>query len=88
MEKQLDQIQREIEEIQQRNKRVEADKAWELSWMRRILIALSTYILIIIFMYFARLPSPFANAVVPATAYLVSMSAMPYFKKWWLNRNK
>ncbi|MBN1258575.1 hypothetical protein JXA05_02360 [Candidatus Peregrinibacteria bacterium] len=82
-------VEQEIEAVKERNKRVEADKAWELSWTRRVLIALSTYILIVLFMFFAGLPSPFINAIVPSAAYLVSMSAMPYFKKWWLNqRNK
>jgi len=88
MEPELQNIQREIEAIKERNKRVEADKAWEVSWTRRILVAFSTYILIVLFMYFANLPSPFANAIVPSAAYIISMSAMPYFKKWWLNRNK
>lgn len=88
MEPELQNIQRELETIKERNKRVEADKAWELSWTRKILVALFTYILIVLFMVLAHLSSPFINAIVPSVAYLISMSAMPYLKKWWLSRKK
>ena len=36
-------FKKEIEEIKKRNARVEADKAWETSWARRILVALLTH---------------------------------------------
>ncbi len=37
-------IEKEIEKIKERNKRVEKDKAWETSWTRRICIMILTYI--------------------------------------------
>ena len=36
-------LEKEIKEIKERNKRVETDKAWETSWTRKICIALLTY---------------------------------------------
>jgi len=81
-------IQREIEAIKARNKKVEADKAWETCWTRKILIAVITYTLIVTFMMVAGFKSPFVEAIVPAFAYLLSMSIIPMFKKWWIKKNK
>lgn len=82
----LEDLQKEIAEIQARNKRVEADKAWETSWTRRILVLILTYIVIVIFFFVAKLPEPFANAVVPSAAFLLSTMTVPFFKKLWLNK--
>ena len=78
-------IKKEIEIIKQRNKRVEADKAWETSFSRKILIAIFTYMVIVIFFYFAGFPKPFTNSIVPALAFVVSTSTLPFFKRLWLN---
>ena len=79
-------LQKEIEKIKARNKRVEADKAWETSWFRKILIAVLTYIVIVLFFYFAGLPRPFINSIVPTLAFIFSTLTMPLFKKFWINR--
>lgn len=78
-------IKKEIETIKQRNKRVEADKAWETSLARKIIIAILTYIAIVIFFYFAGLPKPFTNSIVPALAFVLSTLTLPFFKKLWVN---
>lgn len=80
----MQQIQNEIEKIKERNRRVEADKAWEVSVSRKILIAIFTYIVIVIFFIFAKLPAPFINAIVPAAAFILSTLSLPLFKKWWI----
>jgi len=77
-------IKKEIEAIKQRNKRVEADKAWEISISRKILVAILTYLVIVIFFYFAGLPKPFINSIVPTLAFVLSTLTLPYFKKLWL----
>ncbi|MFA6253745.1 MAG: hypothetical protein WC640_00570 [Candidatus Paceibacterota bacterium] len=82
----IEKLRLEIEEIKKRNERVEGDKAWETSWARRIIVLILTYIVIVIFFVFARLPEPFLNAVVPALAFVLSTMTVPLFKKWWLNR--
>ena len=41
----------DIENIKERNKRVETDKAWEISKTRKIIIAIITYIFITLFLY-------------------------------------
>lgn len=82
----LEELQFEIEEIKKRNQRVEVDKAWETSWTRKIVITILTYIVIVIFFYFAGLPKPFINAIVPAIAFVLSTLTVPLFKKWWLKK--
>ncbi len=86
MTQQLDNIQREIDAIKKRNKRVEANKSWETSWARRILVTVLTYIVIVIFMLMAKFEQPFTSALVPSAAYLISMSTLSIFKKGWIKR--
>ena len=73
-----------LEKIEQRNTRVELDKAWEVSFVRKIIIALLTYLIIVLFFYAANLPKPFINSIVPTTGYVLSTLSLPYFKKWWI----
>ena len=77
-------LQKEIEAIKERNKKVEADKAWETSWSRKVLIFVLTYFVIVLFFYFAGLPNPFVNSIVPALAFVLSTLTLPIFKKLWL----
>jgi hypothetical protein len=81
-------LESEIKQIKERNKRVEADKAWETSWARKIIIALLTYIVIVLFFFAASLPKPFINSIVPAAAFVLSTLTLPIFKKLWLKINK
>lgn len=77
-----------IHKIEERNKKVEADKAWETSWTRRIILFLLTYIVIVIFFVYAELPKPFVNSVVPALAFVISTLSLRFFKKVWLRYKK
>jgi len=82
----LNDIQRELDSIKSRNKKVEADKAWETSWARKILIAIITYALIVIFMYVAKLDKPLIGALIPTVAFLLSVSTLPFFKRLWIKK--
>ena len=55
----------EIKKIKIRNKKVEADKAWETSIFRKVLIAILTYLVIVLFFHITNLSKPFINAIVP-----------------------
>ncbi len=44
----VENLEKEIAEIKKRNQRVEADKAWETSWTRRILVLVLTYLVMVI----------------------------------------
>ncbi len=83
----IEQFKKDIQEIKERNARVEKDKAWETSLARKILITILTYIIIILFFFFANLPSPFLNAIVPTLGFVLSTASIPFFKKVWV-KNK
>ena len=50
----IEDLKKEIENIKERNKRVELDKKWETSWTRKICICILTYIVVIIYSYVVR----------------------------------
>ncbi len=77
-------VKKEIELIKQRNKRVEIDKAWEISWIRRILLTIFTYLAIGVYLKIIDLPGPWLNAIVPAVAFMLSTLTLPFFKKLWV----
>ena len=83
----LQQLKNEINEIKERNTRVEADKAWETSLFRKILVAILTYLVVVLFFVIAELPKPFINALVPTLGFLLSTLSISFFKKLWL-KNK
>lgn len=76
-------LQHEIDKFKVRNQRVETDKAWETSWTRKIIVALLTYGVIVIFFWTAKLPEPWLNAFVPTVAFLLSTSSITLLKRWW-----
>lgn len=77
-------LQTEIIQIKSRNAKVEADKAWETSWFRKITIAVLTYLVIVIFFLLNSLPHPFINALVPTIGFILSTFTISLFKKLWL----
>jgi len=82
----LQQLQSEIETIKTRNKRVEADKAWETSMSRKVIVAVLTYLVIVLFFYSAGLPNPFINAIVPTLGFILSTLSLPILKEIWLKK--
>lgn len=82
----LDEIKKEIAEIKERNKKVEMEKAWELSGVRKISIIIATYFCVSIVMIIVRLPDPLLNAIVPTLGFLLSVQSLPFIKKIWIKR--
>ena len=71
-------------EIKERNARVEADKAWETSKTRRGIIAVFTYLVVVLFLVSIEAPNPWMTALVPAGAYLLSTLTLPFIKELWV----
>ncbi len=89
MEEKMKNLEKEIEEIKARNSKVEADKAWEVSWARRLFIAAGTYIIASAWLILIHDTFPLLKAVVPPVGYLLSTLSLPFIKKWWIgNRFK
>ncbi|HPS21620.1 MAG TPA: hypothetical protein PLO44_02330 [Candidatus Paceibacterota bacterium] len=80
----IEQIKKDIAEIKERNARVEQDKAWETSLVRKIVIAIMTYIVIVLFFFFAGFSSPFINAIVPTIGFLLSTLSISFARKIWI----
>ena len=74
----------EIQEIKGRNQRVEADKAWEISWFRIISVTLIIYAVAAFLLYFIGVENFFSAALVPAGGYFLSVQSFPILKYWWL----
>jgi hypothetical protein len=74
--------------IEERNARVETDKAWETSWTRRGLLMLFTYLAIGIYLWAIGINKPWLNAIVPAVGFMLSTLTLPIFKKVWLRMCK
>ena len=77
-------LEKRITEIESRNKKVELDKAWETSWERRIIIAVLTYLVIVIFFIVNNFPNPWVNALVPTLGFVLSTLTLNLFKQVWL----
>ena len=84
MEEKIKNLENEIEIIKQRNAKVEADKAWEVSYFRVFLISAVIYIVAVKFLYFIGTENYFLNALVPTMGYFLSVQSLPFIKKWWI----
>jgi len=77
-------IEQRLQKIEERNSKVEIDKAWETSFSRRFLLVLFTYLAISLYLFAIDVPRPWINAIVPAIGFLISTLTMPFFKRVWL----
>lgn len=77
-------IETAILAIQERNRRVEADKAWETSITRKLVITLITYAVVLFVLLTTNAPHPYMSALIPAGAFFLSTLSFPWFKKWWI----
>ena len=84
----IKQIEDEIDQIKERNKKVELDKAWETSWARKICIMILTYIVVIIYSYIVRnYDNIFLSSLVPVIGFSLSTLSLKFVRKIW-EKNK
>ena len=88
MEKNIKELEKRIDDIETRNKRVEGDKAWETSTLRKILILVLTYIFAVLYLKIADTTNPFLGAVVPCAGFFLSTQTLNIIKKKWLSNRK
>lgn len=82
-------LEKEIEQIKQRNKKVELDKKWETSFTRRICICILTYIVVVIYSYLIRyFDNIFLSSLVPVIGFTLSTLSMKYIRKIWEKKLK
>ncbi len=81
-------LEKRIVTIELRNKRVEMDKSWEVSWVRRGLLILFTYLSVGLYLNVIAVPNPWLNAIVPSLGFLLSTLTPPFFKRLWIDSHK
>ncbi len=82
----IEELEKEVELIKQRNTKVETEKAWEVSSIRRLAIALITYLFMLNLFLVIKVEKPFINALVPAIGFLLSNLSLSVIKKYWINK--
>lgn len=76
----------EVTLLKERNRRVEADKAWEVSVFRKSLVALLTYVVTALVFYIIGVDKYLLSAFVPTVGYLLSIQTIPLVKRWWIKK--
>ena len=84
MENRFNKLEGEVREIQERNARVGADKAWETSVFRVASIAAVTYVIAGAVLYAIGNDNPLRNALIPTIGYFLSTQSLPFVKRWWI----
>ena len=85
----MDKMKQEIENIKARNKRVELDKAWETSWIRRICIMILTYIIVVIYSFVIKnTDNIFLSSLVPVIGFTLSTLSLKAVRKIWEKSGK
>ena len=80
-------IEKEINDIKERNKRVELNKAWETSWTRRICIMVLTYIVVIIYSFsISKISNIFLSSLVPVIGFTLSTLSLKLIRNIWENK--
>ena len=86
----FEELEKEIEQIKQRNKKVELDKAWETSWVRKICIAVLTYFVVVLYSYIInKFSNIWLSSLVPVFGFMISTMSLKIIRKFWERlRNK
>lgn len=82
-------LEKRVVAIEKRNKKVETDKAWETSWIRRICIMILTYIVVIAYSYVIRKSDNiFLNSLVLVIGFTLSTMLLNLVRKIWEKQEK
>lgn len=76
-------LEQRLQAIESRNQHVEANKAWETSFTRRVLISLFIYLALVLYLRFVLGIDPWLNSIGPTIGFLLSTLTLPYFQKLW-----
>ena len=78
------QIEKEIQNIKERNKKVEKDKAWETSLTRRICIMILTYIVVLFYSYMVKnITSIWLSLLIQVIGFALSTLSLKIIRKIW-----
>jgi hypothetical protein len=80
----IESLEAKVIAIERRNRRVEADKAWETSYARMLLIAVITYILASLVLWIIQVQNPHLGALIPTLGYALSTLTLSAGKEIWI----
>ena len=81
-------LEKEVEAIKARNKRVETDKAWETSWTRRICIMVLTYAVVVLYSFtISKVQNIWLSSLVPVIGFTLSTLSLGLVRKFWEKRH-
>ena len=80
-------LEERVMQLEARNRRVESDKAWETSWIRRLSIAVLIYITVVFYLRYVVHIDPWINALVPVIGYSLSTLTISWLKKHFTNQS-
>ena len=84
----MEELKKEIEEIKERNKRVELDKKWETSMTRKVCIAVLTYIVVIVYTILTtKISNVFLSSLVPVIGFTLSTLSLSMVRRVWEKKN-
>lgn len=82
----MEELKKEIENIKNRNNKVELDKRWETSFTRRLCICILTYIVVVIYTYvISKISNIFLSSLVPVIGFSLSTLSLKGVRKIWEN---
>lgn len=84
----MNETEQRLAVIEDRNRRVEGDKAWETSVTRRAMICVLTYVIVLVYNWAIGGTRPYLTAFVPVGGYLLSTFTIPVVKRRWIVRHQ
>ncbi len=82
-------LEKEIKQIKERNQIVELNKAWEISWTRKLCIMILTYIVVILYSFTTnKISNIFLSSLVPVIGFTLSTLSLNAVRKIWEKRLK
>ena len=83
----MEELIKEIEQIKERNHRVELDKAWETSMTRKLCICVLTYLVVLLYSYMInKINNIYLSSVVPVIGFALSTLSLRLVRRIWEKR--
>jgi len=77
-------IEKRLSAIEQRNAKIEIDKAWETSWVRKLCVMGLTYTVVFVYLSLViKTKQPYFDALVPVVGYFLSTLVLRFVRRRW-----
>lgn len=80
----METIEERLNKIEERNKKVELDKAWETSILRILFISIITYIIAFFVLFSMGVARSYLSALIPVIGFILSTQSIPIIKRYWI----